>query len=172
MGVKLDSRCFIRDGVTSIIFTEVTLKLYCVEVVDITYITFFITSKMAGFEPTKQHMREALLFCFNLDKSAAESHRQTTAWVLARWTRSINAKTQYSCSKAMLCILWGQGGMIHHKLLKLDEIITAVYYKQQLMKLDQVQFNKLMDWSKFYNRPLRGGGGGESLFGQKKANFQ
>ena len=67
LGVKLDSRCFIRDGVT--------LKIYCVEVVDITYniqylranslvqITFFITSKMSGFESTEQ---EALLFCFDL----------------------------------------------------------------------------------------------------------
>ena len=74
MGVKLNSRCFIRDDVTSIIFTEVPVKLYCVEVLDITYnnqylrvnlfvhIIFFITLKMSGFEPTKQHMREALLF--------------------------------------------------------------------------------------------------------------
>ena len=35
--VKLNSCYFIRDGVTSIIFKEVTLKLYFVEVVDITY---------------------------------------------------------------------------------------------------------------------------------------
>ena len=35
LGVKVNSRCFIGDGVTSIIFTEVTLKLYCPEVVDI-----------------------------------------------------------------------------------------------------------------------------------------
>ena len=79
-GVKLNSRCFIQDGVISIIFTEVTLKLYCVEVVDICYnirhlrvnslvhVTFFITSKMSGFERTKQHMREALLWSFNLKK--------------------------------------------------------------------------------------------------------
>ena len=30
---------------------------------------------MSGFEPTKQFIREALLFCFNFKKSAAESHR-------------------------------------------------------------------------------------------------
>ena len=64
-GVKLDSRFFIRNGVTSIIFNQVILKLYCVEVVDITYnirylrvnsrilITFFITSKILRFERTK-----------------------------------------------------------------------------------------------------------------------
>ena len=59
---------------TSIIFTKVTLKLYCVEVLDgtyniqylrvnpLVYITFFITSKMSCFKPTKQHLRKALLF--------------------------------------------------------------------------------------------------------------
>ena len=75
MSVKLNFRYFIRNGVTSIIFTEVTLKLYYVEVVDITdniqYLrmkyasNFFITSKMSIFKPTKQHMRETLLLCFN-----------------------------------------------------------------------------------------------------------
>ena len=30
---------------------------------------------MSTFVPTKQHLREALLFCFNLKKSAAEGHR-------------------------------------------------------------------------------------------------
>ena len=71
--MDVNSRCFIPDGVTRIIFTELTLKLYCVEVVEITYniqylrvnslihITFFITSNMSGFEPTKRHTQEALL---------------------------------------------------------------------------------------------------------------
>ena len=30
---------------------------------------------MEAFVPKKQHLREALLFCFNLKKTAAESHR-------------------------------------------------------------------------------------------------
>lgn len=30
---------------------------------------------MSSFLPKKEHMREALLFCFNLKKSAADSHR-------------------------------------------------------------------------------------------------
>ena len=36
---------------------------------------FFTASKMSRFLPTKQHLREALLFCFDLKKSAVESHR-------------------------------------------------------------------------------------------------
>ena len=30
---------------------------------------------MSSFFPEEEHMREALLFCFNLKKSAAKSHR-------------------------------------------------------------------------------------------------
>ena len=75
LGFKFNFRCFIRDYVTSIIFTEVTIKLYCVEVVDLTcniqylkvnsllHITFFISLKMSGFEPY------AMLFGFNFEKS-------------------------------------------------------------------------------------------------------
>jgi len=35
----------------------------------------FIALKKSGFVPRKEHLREALLFCFHLKKSAAESHR-------------------------------------------------------------------------------------------------
>ncbi|EFN75900.1 hypothetical protein EAI_09434, partial [Harpegnathos saltator] len=36
---------------------------------------FFLITKMLSFVPNKQHLREALLFCFNLKKSAAEARR-------------------------------------------------------------------------------------------------
>ncbi|EFN87897.1 hypothetical protein EAI_03899, partial [Harpegnathos saltator] len=36
---------------------------------------FFLTMKMSSFVPNKQHLRETLLFCFNLKKSTAEAHR-------------------------------------------------------------------------------------------------
>ena len=35
------------------------------------------------------------------------------------------------------CVWWGQEGKLYHKLLKPDETITAVRYKQQVMKLNQ-----------------------------------
>lgn len=34
-----------------------------------------LSLNMSEFEPSKQHIREALLFCFNLKRSAAETHR-------------------------------------------------------------------------------------------------
>lgn len=37
--------------------------------------SLFILAKMQNHIPTKQHLREALLFCYNLKKSAAEAHQ-------------------------------------------------------------------------------------------------
>ncbi len=42
---------------------------------------------MSIAEPTKQHVREALLFCFNLKKSAVESHRLLSDWLAHRLKR-------------------------------------------------------------------------------------
>ena len=114
--MKLNSRCFIRDGVTSIIFTEVILKLCCVEVVSIAYniqylwvysfvhITFFITSQMSGFEPTKHHIRETLLLCFNLKtvllKVIAKCKK---AWVLPGEPGPSSPKRNIHAQKVMLC---------------------------------------------------------------------
>lgn len=36
---------------------------------------FFAALTISSFVPAKEHLREALLFCFRLKKSAAESHR-------------------------------------------------------------------------------------------------
>ena len=59
----------------------------------------------------------------------------------------------------MLCILWDQEGMvreqillfssmIYYELLKPDETITAVHYKQQLMKLNQALKKKRPEYAK------------------------
>ena len=145
LGVKLNSRCFIRDGVTSIIFTEVTLKLYCVEVVDITYniqyrrvnslvhLKFFITLNNSGFESAKQRMRETLLFCFNLKNRCY-------------WKLSLNYKKHGYCQinqvyqrqnaifmlKIWCCVFGGikKVSVVYHELLKLGETIIVVRYKQ------------------------------------------
>lgn len=44
----------------------------------------FIASKMSGFVPKKEHLREALLFCIHLMKSAAESHHLLVESMLYR----------------------------------------------------------------------------------------
>ena len=35
----------------------------------------FLCAKMSSFEPNKRHLRELLIYFFNLKNSAAEAHR-------------------------------------------------------------------------------------------------
>ena len=44
----------------------ITYSIQYLSVNLLVHITFFVSSKMVGFEPTKRHMREALLFYSNL----------------------------------------------------------------------------------------------------------
>ena len=87
MGFKLDSRYFIRDCVTGIIFTEVTLKLYRVgssghnlqcSVFESEFnCTHSIFDNIENFRfwISVTAYAGTLLFCFNLKKRVAESHR-------------------------------------------------------------------------------------------------
>ena len=53
----------------------ITYNIQYLGVNSLVKITFLITSKLSGFEKTQQHMREAILFYFNLIKRTVESHR-------------------------------------------------------------------------------------------------
>ena len=50
-------------------------------------------------------------------------------------------KRNIHAQKVMLCIWWDQDGMVYHELLKPGETITAVRYKQKLMKLESMEFD-------------------------------
>ncbi|MBJ5570513.1 hypothetical protein JGG62_24225 [Salmonella enterica subsp. enterica serovar Typhimurium] len=83
---------------------------------------------MSSFVPTKEHLREALLFCFRLKKSAGESHRllvqaygkhalsETTC---REWFRRF--KPDIHGRKVMLCIWWDQVGVVYSELLQPGE---------------------------------------------------
>ena len=47
---------------------DIRYNIQYLRVNSLVHITFFITLKILGFESTIQHIREALLFCFNLKK--------------------------------------------------------------------------------------------------------
>ena len=94
---------------------------------------------ISNFVPTKQHLRKALLFCFNLKKIAAEGHRLLceaygehgpSIKTCEYWFRRFK-----SGKKLMLCIWWDQCGVVYYELLQPNETITANGYQQQLMQL-------------------------------------
>ena len=96
---------------------------------------------MPTFVPTKQHLRKALVFCFNLKKSAAEGHRllckaygghAPSIKTCEYWFRRFKIG-----KKLMLCIWWDQPGVVYYELFQPNETITAEFYQQQLMQLSR-----------------------------------
>ena len=86
-------------------------------------------------------MREALLFCFNFKKIAAEGHRllceaygehAPSIKTCEYWFRRFK-----SGKKLMLCSWWDQIGVIYYELLQSNETITSERYPQQLMQLSR-----------------------------------
>ena len=64
-------RCLLIDGVSERI--NININQCTSQFHTTTYI--FPLETMSRFLPEKEHMREALLFCFNLKKSAVELHQ-------------------------------------------------------------------------------------------------
>ena len=87
---------------------------------------------MSSFLLEKDHMRETLLFWFNLKKSAAKSHRMfVEAYVF------IDSKTAI-LTWAIKSVKIGRGRSnwtVHYEMLKPDETVNAHRYHQQLIKL-------------------------------------
>ena len=94
---------------------------------------------MSTFVPTKRYLREALLFCFNLEKSAAEEHRLLCK-AYGEHAPSIKTSEYWfrrfmSGKELILCIWWDQLGVVYYELLHPNKTITAENYQQQLMQL-------------------------------------
>ena len=107
---------------------------------------------MATFVPTKQHLQEALLLCFNLEKNAAERHRllceaygehAPPIKTCEYWFRRFK-----SGKKLMVCIWWDQLGVVYYELLQPNETITAECYQQQLMQLSRTLKFKYPQYAK------------------------
>ena len=63
--------------------------------------------------------------------------KRQKAWVLLGKPGPSMPKCNIHAQKVILCIWWDQEDMVYHELLKPGETITAIRYKQQLMKLNQ-----------------------------------
>ena len=113
---------------------------------------------MSTFVPTKQHLWEALLFCFNLKKNAAEGHRLLCE---AHGEHAPSIKTcEYwfrcfkSGKKLMLCIWWDQFWLVYYELLQPNEIITAERYQRQLMQLSRALKFKRPQYAKRHDKVI------------------
>ena len=59
------------------------------------------------------------------------------------------AKSNIRGKKLILCIWWDQLGVVYYELLKLNETITGVFYRTQLMKLSRAFKEKR---ARYYSR--------------------
>ena len=66
-----------------------------------------------------------------------ENPKRQKAWVLPGKPGPSTPKCDIHAQKVMMCFWWDQEGMVYHKLLKPNETIIAVRYKQKLIKLNQ-----------------------------------
>ncbi|GFS95201.1 mariner Mos1 transposase [Trichonephila clavipes] len=92
---------------------------------------------MSAYEPNSRHLREVLIFCFNMKKSAAEAHRMLSntygdAAIIERTCREwfqrfkngdFDVKDQHG-------IWWDQLGVVYYELLKPTETITGDRYRR------------------------------------------
>ena len=113
---------------------------------------------MSIFVPTKQHLREALLFCFNLKKSAVETHRLLCE---AYGEHAPPIKTcEYwfqrfkSGKKLILRIWWDQLGVVFYELLQPNETITSERYHQQLMQSSRALKFKRSQYAKRHDKVI------------------
>ncbi|GFT86940.1 uncharacterized protein TNCV_3641911 [Trichonephila clavipes] len=94
---------------------------------------------MPAYEPNSRHLREVLIFCFNMKKSAVEAHRMLSntygeaaisertcrEWFKRFKNGEFDVKDQHG-------IWWDQLGVVYY-LLKPTEIITGDRYRTQLL---------------------------------------
>ncbi|GFX53893.1 uncharacterized protein TNCV_1598391 [Trichonephila clavipes] len=95
---------------------------------------------MSAYEPNSRHLREALILCFNMKKSAAEAHRMLSntdgeaairertcrEWFQRFKNGDFDVEDQHD-------IWWDQLGVVYYELLKRTETITGDRYRTQLL---------------------------------------
>ncbi|GFX30793.1 uncharacterized protein TNCV_656791 [Trichonephila clavipes] len=118
---------------------------------------------MSAYEPNSRHLREVLILCFNMKKSAAEVHRMLSntdgeaaisertcrEWFQRFKNGDFDAEDQHG-------IRWDQLGVVYYELLKPTETITGDRYRTQLLnhksKYNQFFYNKASNFRKKWRK--------------------
>lgn len=120
---------------------------------------FFLRLNMESFVPNNRHLREVLLYFYNLKKSAAESHRLLVEAygehafsdsMCRRWFRQFKDGI-FDVDDAER-EGWDMKGVIYHELLKPSETITGDVYRRQLMRLKRAIEEKRPEWDNRHDK--------------------
>lgn len=106
---------------------------------------------MSVYEPNSRHLREVLLFCFNMKKTAAESHCMLSS---TYGEDPISERTNIHGFKIMLCIWWDQLGVVYYEMLKPSETITGACYRTKLMRLNRALKDKRPQYSERHDKVI------------------
>ena len=115
---------------------------------------------MSSFVPTNNDLRTALVFCYHLKKTAAESHRmlveaygehtlgktQCFEWFKKYKSGNFDVSNEDRGKTLKKCVWWDQKGVIYYELLKPGETVNTNRYKQQMINLNRALQEKRPDY--------------------------
>ena len=110
---------------------------------------------MSNFVPGNYDLRTALIFCYHLKKTAAESHpilvkaygehalgkSQCFEWFKKFRSGNFDVRNEER-------VWWDQKGVIYYKLLKPGETVNTERYRQQMIDLNQALREKRPEYQK------------------------
>ena len=114
---------------------------------------------MSSFVPTNYDLRTALVFCYNLKKTAAESHRMLVEaygehalgktrcfeWFKKFKCGNFDVRNEDRGKPPKKCVWWDQKGVIYYELLKPGETVNTNRYQQQMIYLNRALQEKRPD---------------------------
>ena len=115
---------------------------------------------MSIFVPMNYDLRTALVFCYHLKKTAAESHRmlveaygehalgktQCFEWFKKFKSGNFDVRNEDRGKPWKKCVWWDQKGVIYYELLKPGETVNTNRYQQQMINLNRSLQEKRPDY--------------------------
>ena len=115
---------------------------------------------MSSFVPTNYNLRTALVFCYHLKKTAAESHRmlvkaydehalgktQCFEWFKKFKSGNFDVRNEDRGKPPKKYVWWDQKGVIYYELLKPGETVNTNRYQQQMIDLNRKLQEKRPDY--------------------------
>lgn len=123
---------------------------------------------MSVYVPNSRHLREVLLFCYNLKKNAVEAHRMLSEtygdaalsertcreWFQRFKNGDFDVEDKHGGGREKTCIWWDQLGVIYYELLKPGETITGDRYRTQLMRLSRALKEKRPQYQERHDKVI------------------
>ena len=110
--------------------------------------------------PTNYELRTALVFCYHLKKTAAESYRmlvqaygehalgktQCFEWFKKFKSDNFDVRNEDYGKPPKKCVWWDQKGVIYYELLKPGETVNTNRYQHQMIDLNRELQEKRPDY--------------------------